>query len=70
MKAVRVIAIIVGVLLFLMGTVWVLQGAGVLNQGFMAGHRRWIVIGSGVDVVGVVLVLLGSLRRGKRGAAA
>ena len=39
------VLIIVGVLLFLLGGVWVLQGLYVLTQGVMAGDMKWTVIG-------------------------
>ena len=29
----------------------------------MAGHTRWTVIGSGVAIVGVLLIVLGATRR-------
>jgi len=58
--------IVVGILLLLMGGVWILQGTNVLTQGAMAGHTRWTLIGSGVAVVGVLLIVLGATRRGKK----
>lgn len=69
--AFRIITIVVGVLFLLVGAVWVLQGTDVLTQGFMAGQSRWTGIGSVVGVVGILLILLGSLRRkGKHGTPA
>ena len=59
------VLIILGVLIFLVGAVWILQGANVLTQGMMAGHRRWIAIGSVLDVVGIVLVLVGATRKAR-----
>jgi hypothetical protein len=57
--------IVVGVILALAGTVWILQGTNVLTQGSMAGHSRWTLIGSLVDAVGVALIVLGATRRPK-----
>jgi hypothetical protein len=64
----RVVSIVVGALFLLVGAVWVLQGTDVLTQGFMAGQTRWTAIGSVVGIVGLALILLGSIRRrGRRG---
>jgi hypothetical protein len=71
MKAIRVIAIIAGALFILVGVLWVLQGTSVVNQGFMAGQNRWTLIGSIVAVVGLALIIIGSLRgKGRRGTPA
>ena len=59
----RILFIVLGVLLELVGIVWILQGANVLTQGQMAGHSQWIVIGVIVDVVGTALIIFGALRR-------
>jgi hypothetical protein len=57
------VLLILGILLVLMGGVWVLQGSHVLTQGSMAGKSQWTVIGAVVGVVGIVLVILGATRR-------
>ena len=59
----KVLFIVLGALLELVGIVWILQGANVLTQGQMAGHSQWVVIGVIVDVVGTLLIVLGALRR-------
>jgi hypothetical protein len=59
----RWVLIIVGILLVLVGIVWLLQGTNVLAGSVMSGHRRWIVIGAGLDVIGVVLIILGARMR-------
>lgn len=45
-----------GVLLALVGAVWLLQGVGVLPGSFMTGQAQWAVIGAGC--LGVALTLL------------
>ena len=55
--------IIVGALLILIGAVWVLQGTNVLTQGAMAGHMKWTLIGGILAAVGIVLLLIGILRK-------
>ena len=67
----RVVSIVVGILFLFTGVVWILQGTNVLTQGFMAGQSRWTGIGSAVVVIGVILIILGSIRRkGKPGTPA
>ena len=55
--------IILGCLLILVGGVWALQGLNVLTQGAMAGHSRWTLIGGVLAAGGIVLVVVGALRR-------
>jgi hypothetical protein len=59
----KALLIVLGVLLDLVGIVWILQGANVLTQGQMAGHSQWIVIGIILDVVGTLLLVIGILRK-------
>jgi len=59
----RWVLIIVGVVLVLVGLVWLLQGTNVLAGSVMSGHLRWIVIGAGLDVIGAVLIVLGARMR-------
>lgn len=53
------ILIVLGILLLVVGIVWLLQGTNLLPYGQMAGHRRWIVLGAALGVVGVILVIAG-----------
>ncbi|MBF8291126.1 MAG: hypothetical protein HW391_2094 [Chloroflexi bacterium] len=41
------------------GTVWILQGLGVLTAGrsFMIGDPTWVVIGAGFVTLGVLLTV-------------
>src|SRR2546423_13561712 len=41
---VRLPFLIPGIVLFLIGLLWALQGASIVNSGFMAGQRLWLVI--------------------------
>ena len=54
---------VVGVLLVLMGGVWILQGINVLPGSFMTGQTKWAVYGAVAVVVGIVLLVVA--RRGR-----
>ena len=54
---------IIGVLLVLMGGVWILQGINVLPGSFMTGQTKWAVYGAVAVVVGIVLLVVA--RRGR-----
>ena len=62
------VLIIVGVLFLVVGVIWALQGTNVLSYGQMAGHRRWIVIGGGLGIIGIILIILGARIRKARPA--
>ena len=64
----KIISTIVGVLLALFGSVWILQGLNVLPGSFMTGQIRWAVYGAIALAVGCVLVYLGR-RAGHRPGA-
>ncbi|WP_323095783.1 hypothetical protein [Intrasporangium sp. YIM S08009] len=49
--------IALGVLLFLVGVLWTLQGLGVVGGSVMSGVTLWAVIGPVVALGGLALVL-------------
>ncbi len=53
---------VLGVILVLVGMVWILQGINVLPGSFMTGQTRWAVYGGIAFLVGAGLLALG-LRR-------
>jgi len=53
--------IVVGVLLLLVGLVWVGQGLGYIKGSFMTGDVKWFWIGVGMIAAGLVLGV-GALR--------
>jgi hypothetical protein len=64
----RVVWIVLGIVLFLLGGLWTAQGLNLLNQtGGMNGVKIWAVIGPIVSIVGIVLFIVGV--RGKKKAA-
>ena len=57
-----------GIVLILVGVLWVLQGSNALGQtGGMNGKSQWLVIGVVVAVIGVGLAAFGArgLRAGR-----
>jgi hypothetical protein len=48
---------IAGVVLVLMGSVWFLQGIGVLPGTFMRNNPTWVLIGAVTAIVGAALLL-------------
>lgn len=61
----RTTLISVGVIALIIGGIWAGQGLGLIPGSFMTGDRTWLIVGSIVGVVGIVLVVLG-LRRPTR----
>ncbi len=55
----RYVLLIVGVLMILMGGVWLLQGIGILPGSFMTGQMFWAVMGAILLAVGGLLVIVG-----------
>lgn len=64
--SVRLTYVIPGVLLVLVGLIWVLQGAGVMSGSFMSGQKLWLGIGIVVGIVGLGLAYLGVAPRARR----
>jgi hypothetical protein len=60
----RMLMTIVGVLLVLIGGIWILQGINVLPGSFMTGQTKWAIYGALAAVAGIVLIVLA--RRGPR----
>ena len=60
------IRLLLGLLLVLVGLVWIGQGIGLIGNSFMSGDAAWAVIGVFTLGVGIVLVAWGI--RGERSA--
>ena len=58
----RVLWVLVGGIITLIGLVWALQGAGILGGSVMSGRGIFIVIGLLVVVAGLALVGVGVRR--------
>jgi hypothetical protein len=48
--------LILGLLLLLMGTIWALQGLGLVRGSVMTGQSLWLVIGAIAALIGLGLV--------------
>jgi membrane-bound ClpP family serine protease len=58
----RILMIVAGTLLALVGIVWFLQGINVLPGSFMTGQVQWAVYGAIAFVAGATLIGLGRRR--------
>ena len=64
----KLVLAIVGVLLILMGGIWILQGFNILPVGFMAGQMQYALLGAILVVVGIALFVFS--RRHRKAPAA
>jgi hypothetical protein len=55
----RIVLLVVGAVLILMGVVWTLQGLDVLGGSAMSGQTLWAVVGPIVVIVGAVVLFRG-----------
>jgi hypothetical protein len=55
------VRIVVAILLFVVGGIWIGQGIGLIGGSFMTGEAIWAVIGAVVVLFGIAL-LSGALR--------
>lgn len=62
---VRLPFVVPGVILVLLGLLWVLQGSGVIGGSIMSGQRLWLGIGIVVAVAGLALGYLGLASRAR-----
>ena len=59
----KLILTIVGVILILMGGIWILQGFNILPVGFMAGQMQYALLGAILMLAGIGLLALSRRRR-------
>lgn len=63
----RVVSSVIGLLLVLMGGVWILQGLnlawGALSRSFMQGDQHWAFYGAIVLIVGVCQIVWSNMRQ-------
>ena len=63
-----IVRLVIGVVLLLIGIVWIGQGIGAIGGSFMTGEAVWAVIGAVAVLFGLVL-LRGALRARGNGPA-
>lgn len=51
-----------GVILLLVGILWMLQGLGLVGGSFMTGERQWLWIGLLTAIVGAAMAIWAGLR--------
>ncbi len=60
----RMLMNILGVILILLGVVWLLQGINVLGGSFMSGHIQYAVLGIVIGILGILSIVFAN--RSKR----
>jgi hypothetical protein len=58
MNILRLTILVLGILVLLLGSWWILQGTGVVPIGFMAHQMAWAWRGAGLAVVGLIAVVI------------
>ncbi len=53
---------LIGLLLLVIGLIWVLQGANILLGSFMSGQTQWLVIGIVAVLAGVGMLAWANFR--------
>ncbi|PCD02978.1 hypothetical protein COC42_00625 [Sphingomonas spermidinifaciens] len=62
MHRLRSVLSVLGLVVALLGILWMLQGLGIVGwpaSSFMIGDQVWVTIGSAVAAAGVLLILIG-----------
>lgn len=59
----KLIQTIIGVVLLLLGALWIGQGANIIGGSFMSGQSQWLYIGIVVAIIGVALLYFAHGRR-------
>lgn len=59
----RITLNVLGVLLLLLGCVWLLQGINILPGSFMTGQMKWAIYGGILIVAGIGLLISANRRR-------
>ena len=62
----RIVSSLLGLLMILGGTVWILQGLNLaFRVGFMVGDYHWTIYGALLALVGIAQVVWTNIRQGK-----
>lgn len=63
MRNLKIILIVFGVLVVLMGMIWFLQGINILPGSYMTGQTKWAINGGIAMLVGTALIVAANLKR-------
>jgi hypothetical protein len=63
----KILLTILGILLTLVGAVWILQGFNILLGSMMSGQIQYAILGLVVAAIGIALVIFSNRRRGASG---
>jgi energy-converting hydrogenase Eha subunit E len=55
----------IGLLAIVVGTLWTVQGLGILTDSKMSGKQTWTFIGAAVAVLGLILTVIGERVRSR-----
>ena len=65
-RVMRVIGSLIGIVMILMGIVWILQGQDIaFRRGFMVGDYHWTIYGAILALVGIVVLVWSNRRRAR-----
>lgn len=59
----KIVLNVLGVLLVLVGILWVLQGINILPGGFMSGQTKWAINGAISLIIGAGLLFFANRRK-------
>jgi hypothetical protein len=64
--AMRIVSSLIGLLMILAGTVWMLQGLNLaFRVGFMVGDKRWTLYGAILVLLGIAQLIWTNTRRAR-----
>ena len=64
-SAMKVLLNILGIVCLPVGAIWILQGFNIMRSSVMSRHRRWILIGGVLVVVGIVILIFNNRKKAK-----
>ncbi len=55
---------VIGIVLFLLGSLWALQGLNLVGGSFMTGQPKWVFIGTATAGIGFGILIWANFRIG------
>ena len=52
----KIVGTLIGIVLLLIGGLWILQGANIVGGSFMSGQSQWLYTGIVAAAVGLILL--------------